>query len=62
MNVMFNTVTIYIKLVYFIVKKKVSLTFDAKISGCSLSQKYRELVPDLGAPATIRFGSFTKLF
>ena len=43
-------------------KKKVSLTFDAKISGCSLSQKYRELVPDFGAPPTIRFGSFMKLF
>ena len=43
-------------------KKNVSLTFDAKISGCSLSQKYRELVPDLGAPPTIRFGSFLKLF
>ena len=43
-------------------KKKVSLTFDAKISGCSLSQKYKELVPDFGAPPIIRFGSFMKLF
>ena len=43
-------------------KKNVSLTFDAKISGCSLSQKYKELVPDFGAPPTIRFGSLTILF
>ena len=62
MNIMLNAVTIYIKLIYFIVKKNVSLTFDAKISGCSLSQKYKELVPDFGAPPTIRFGSFTILF
>ena len=61
MNVMFNTVAIYIKLIYFVVKKKGLFNFDAKMSGCSLSQKYKELVPDFGAPPTIRFGSFTKI-